>query len=49
MLVQEFKPSPTHQASEVASLTHKTSVRLARYLERAGLIEGDAESHYLSE
>jgi len=33
----------------MVALTHKISVRLARYLERAGLVEGDAEGHYLSE
>jgi len=46
---QIFKPSAPHQASEIVELAHKISVRLARYLERAGLIEGDAEGHYLSD
>lgn len=38
-----------HHTSEIVELTHKISVRLARYLERAGHIEGDAENQYLAE
>ena len=46
---QSFKPVTPHQVSEIVELAHKISVRLARYLERSGLIEGDAESQYLAD
>ena len=46
---QRFKRVTQHQASEIVELAHKISVRLAAYLDRAGLIEGDAESQYLAE
>ena len=46
---QRFKPVTQHQASEIVELAHKISVRLASYLERAGLIEGDVESQYLAD
>ena len=46
---QRFKPVTQYQASEIVELAHKISVRLARYLERSGLIEGDAESQYLAD
>ena len=45
---QQFKPVTQHQVSEIVDLAHKISVRLARYLERAGLIEGDMENQYLT-
>ena len=37
-----------HRVSDIVNLTHKISLRIARYLERSGLIERDAESCYLS-
>jgi len=46
---QRFKPVTQHQASEIVELAHEISVRLAGYLQRAGLIEGDAEIQYLAE
>ena len=46
---QRFKPVTLHQTSEIVELAHKISVRLAGYLERAGLIEGDVESQNLAE
>ena len=46
---QRFQAVTQHQTSEIVGLAHKISVRLARYLERSGLIEGDAESQYLAE
>ena len=46
---QQFKAVTLHQTSEIVELAHKISVRLAGYLERAGLIEGDVESQYLAE
>jgi hypothetical protein len=45
---QRFKPVTQHQRAEIAALAHKISIRLAGYLARAGLIEGDAESQYLA-
>jgi hypothetical protein len=46
---QRFKPVTQHQGAEIVALAHKISIRLAGYLARAGLIEGDAESQYLAE
>lgn len=45
---QRFVSLTHHQASDIIKLTHKISLRLARYLERAGLIEQDAENSYLT-
>ncbi len=44
---QHFVPIISHRASDITSLTHKISLRIARYLERAGFIERDAENSYL--
>ena len=46
---QRFQAITQHHTSEIVELSHRISVRLARYLERAGLIEGDAENQYLCE
>lgn len=46
---QRFLLVTQHQPSEMVALAHKISARLATYLERSGLIDGDAESQYLSE
>jgi hypothetical protein len=46
---QRFLPLTKHQASDMTLLAHKISLRLARYLERAGLIEQDLENSYLTE
>lgn len=46
---QRFQAVTQHHTAEIIALTHKISVRLARYLERAGLIEGDTEYQYLAD
>ena len=46
---QQFVPVSSHQAADIAKLTHQMSLRIARYLSRAGLIEADAENSYLAE
>jgi Putative transposase/Transposase zinc-binding domain len=46
---QRFQAVTQHHTAEIIALTHKISVRLATYLERAGLIEGDTENQYLAE
>jgi len=38
-----------HQAGDIIHLTHAMSLRIARYLERAGIIERDAENSYLTD
>ncbi len=45
---QSFHPVVRHKTKDLVSLTHKISLRIARYLERSGLIERDAENSYLS-
>jgi len=40
-------PVTYHRVADIANLTHKISLRIARYLERAGIIERDAENSYL--
>jgi hypothetical protein len=44
---QRFVPVTTHQTKDIVNLTHKISLRIARYLERSGFIKSDAESSYL--
>src|SRR5205085_3016939 len=46
---QRFVPILGHRAGDITRLTHLMSLRIARYLSRAGLIEADAENSYLSE
>jgi hypothetical protein len=46
---QRFVPVPQHRAADMVNLTHKISLRIARYLERSGLIERDAENSYLAD
>jgi hypothetical protein len=43
-----FKRTPRPSLEELQALTHTISVRLGRFLERAGLLERDAESSYLT-
>lgn len=38
-----------HSPSDIINLTHKISLRIARYLERTGIIERDLENSYFSE
>jgi hypothetical protein len=44
---QRFVSVTHHRVADIATLTHKISLRIARYLERAGFIERDAENTYL--
>ena len=44
---QRFVSVTHHRVADIANLTHKISLRIARYLERAGFIERDAENTYL--
>ena len=44
-----FVPVTQHQRSEIVALAQKISARLANYLERSGMIEGDVEGQYLSD
>ncbi len=37
-----------HTVADITRLAHNTSVRVARFLARVGLIEADAENSYLS-
>ena len=46
---QRFVPVLGHRAGDITRLTHLMSLRIARYLSRAGLIEADAENSYLAE
>jgi hypothetical protein len=46
---QRFVSVTNHEVGEVVTLTHKIGLRVARYLERVGLIECDAENSYLTE
>lgn len=46
---QRFIPVFNHRSGDMVKLTHKVSSRIARYLERTGLIESDAENSYLAE
>jgi hypothetical protein len=45
---QRFVRVTRHRAVDMVNLTHKISLRIARYLERSGLIERDAENSYLA-
>ena len=45
---QRFVPVTRHRVADMLNLTHKISLRIARYLERTGLIERDAENSYLA-
>ena len=44
---QRFVSVTHHRIADIANLTHKMSLRIARYLERAGFITRDAENTYL--
>jgi hypothetical protein len=44
---QRFVSVTNHRAADIANLTHKTRLRIARYLERAGFITRDEENTYL--
>jgi Putative transposase/Transposase zinc-binding domain len=44
---QRFVSVTLHRVIDIANLTHKISLRIARYLERAGFIVRDAENTYL--
>ena len=44
---QKFIPVSNHHAEDITKLVHTISLRIARYLTRAGLIECDAENSYL--
>jgi hypothetical protein len=46
---QRFVSVTNHKVTDIVELTHKISLRMARYLERAGLIESDANNTYLAE
>lgn len=46
---QRFMPVNHHRAADIVNLAHKMSIRIARYLERVGLIESDVENSYLAE
>jgi len=45
---QQFVSVTNHAVADILELAHKISIRAARYLERAGLIESDAENTYLA-
>src|SRR3990167_2567191 len=47
--IQRFVPVFNHRSDEIVKLSHQMSLRIARYLERAGFIERDAENSYLSD
>src|SRR5438046_4451714 len=44
-----FKAFKTHQAADMVLLTHKISLRVAKYLERAGLISRDADNSFFTD
>lgn len=44
-----FVSTTHHKMEDIVSLTHKMSTRIVRYLERAGIIERDAENSYVTE
>ena len=44
----EFRWVKAPTSVELTQLTHSIAYRLARYLERQGLLERDAESSYLA-
>jgi hypothetical protein len=46
---QRFVPVLNHQGGDITQLIHLMSLRIARYLSRAGFIEADAENSYLAE
>jgi hypothetical protein len=46
---KRFVPVIQHQPSEIVALAHMIGAKLAKYLERSGLIEGDMEGQTLSE
>ena len=46
---QRFVSVTYHKVADIAELTHKISLRIARYLARAGLIESDVDNAYLAE
>jgi hypothetical protein len=46
---QRFIAIHSHRVADIVSLTHKISSRIARYLERNGFIERDAENSFLAE
>jgi hypothetical protein len=46
---QRFVPVFNHRSGDIVNLAHQMSSRIARYLERAGLIESDAETSYLAD
>jgi hypothetical protein len=45
---QRFIPVTHHQTKDIVNLTHKISLRIARYLERSGFIKSDTENSYLA-
>jgi hypothetical protein len=46
---QHFIAIHSHRVADIVSLTHRISSRIARYLERHGFIERDAENSFLAE
>jgi hypothetical protein len=46
---QRFVPVTLHRVSDISHLVNKISLRVVRYLERAGLILRDAENSYLND
>jgi hypothetical protein len=46
---QRFVQVTHHQAKDIVNLTHKISLRIARYLERSGFITRDSENSYLAD
>ena len=46
---QRFVSVMNHKMTDIVKLSHKISLRVARYLAQAGLIESDADNTYLAE